>query len=178
VIAVVIVVWRVILAAVLAGVLALLTSVSFWPAYLVCFGVLLVWGVFRWTRAVRGYREYQRRLLDSHRPDGEQDWPGAGGVREPLPSGGPRSPLRAAADPEQSTGPSAIPLPTHDMQPCNERHAFPTVLPPHATSRTTGPARTSRPLTGHRAAMRTGITDRRRPVTIPCRTARAARVGL
>jgi hypothetical protein len=88
VIAVVIVVWRVILAAVLAGVLALLTSVSFWPAYLVCFSVLLVWGVFRWTRAVRGYPEYQRRLLDSHRPDGEQDWPGAGGVREPLPSGG------------------------------------------------------------------------------------------
>jgi hypothetical protein len=109
VIAVVIVVWRAILAAVLAGVLALLTSVSFRSAFLVCFGVLLVWGVFRWTRAVRGYREYQRRMFDSHRPDDQQDWPGAGGVREPLPSGGPRSPLQAAADPEQSTGPSAIP---------------------------------------------------------------------
>ena len=108
-IAVVIVVLRAILAAVLAGVVALLTSVSFWPAYPVCFGLLLVWGVFRWTRAVRGYREFQRRLFDSHRPDGEQDRPGAGGVREPLPSGGPRSPLQAAADPEQSTGPSAIP---------------------------------------------------------------------
>jgi hypothetical protein len=109
VITVVIVVWRAILAAVLAGVLALLTSLSFWPAYLVCFGLLLVRGVFRWTRAVRGYREYQRRLFDSHRPDSEEDRPGAGGVREPLPSGGPRSSLQAAADPEQSTGPSAIP---------------------------------------------------------------------
>ena len=109
VITVVIVVWRAILAAVLAGALALLTSVSFWPAYLVCFGLLLFWGVFRWTRAVRGYREFQRRRFDSRGPDGEQDWPGAGGVREPLPSGGPRSPLKAAADPEQSTGPSAIP---------------------------------------------------------------------
>jgi hypothetical protein len=109
VIAVVIVVWRAVMAAIVAGGLALLTSISFWPAYLVCFGVLLVWGVFRWTRAVRSSREYQRRLFDSHRPDGEQDWPGGGRVREPLPSGGPRSPLKAAADPEQSTGPSAIP---------------------------------------------------------------------
>lgn len=109
VVTVVSVLWRVVVAAIVAGGLALLTSVSFWPAYLVCFGLLLVWGVFRWTRAVRGYREFQRRLFDSHRPDGEQDRPGAGGVREPLPSGGPRSPLQAVADPEQSTGPSAIP---------------------------------------------------------------------
>ena len=108
-IAVVIVVWRAILAAVLAGVLALLTSVSFVPAYLACFGVLLVWGVFRWARAVRSYREHLRRHFDGDRPKDEGDGPGSGGVREPLPSGGPRSPLRAAADPEQSTGPSAIP---------------------------------------------------------------------
>ncbi len=109
VIAVVIVVWRAILAAVLSGVLALLTSVSFVPAYLACFGVLLVWGVVRWTRAVRSYREHLRRQFYGDRPNDEGDGPGSGGVREPLPSGGPRSPLRAAADPEQSTGPSAIP---------------------------------------------------------------------
>ena len=110
-ITVVSVLWRAILAAVLAGALALLTSVSFWPAFLVCFGLLLACGVFLWTRAVLGYRDdFRRRQFD----DGagltdEQDWPGGGGVREPLPSGGPRSPLQAAADPEQSTGPSAIP---------------------------------------------------------------------
>ena len=107
--AVVIVVWCAVVAAFVAGGVALLTSISFVPAYLVSFGVLLVWGVFRWARVLHSYRAYQRRLFDSHRPDGEQDWPGAGGVREPLPSGGPRSPLKAAADPEQSTGPSAIP---------------------------------------------------------------------
>jgi len=108
VIAIVIVVWRAILAAVLAGVLSLLTSLSFWPTYLVCFGVLLVWGVFRWTRIRRKYRDVHRQQFDG-RFKGESDGPGGEGVREPLPSGGPRSSLRAAADPEQSTGPSAIP---------------------------------------------------------------------
>jgi hypothetical protein len=109
-IAVVILVWRAILAAALAGALALLTSVGFWPAYLICFGVLLVWGVFRWTRIHRKYRDDHRQHFGA---DGrfwdEGDGPGSGGVREPRPSGGPRSPLQAAADPEQSTGPSAIP---------------------------------------------------------------------
>lgn len=108
VIAVVIVVWRAILAAVLAGVVALLTSISFLPAYLVSFGVLLVWGVFRWTRILLKYRDDHRQQFDGRFKD-ERDGPGSGGVREPLPSGGPRSPLHAAADPEQSTGPSAIP---------------------------------------------------------------------
>ena len=108
-IAVVILVWRAILAAVLAGALALLTSVSFWPAYLICFGVLLVWGVFRWTRILRKYRDDHRQHFGGDRFRVEGERPGGGGVREPLPSGGPRCGLRAAADPEESTGPSAIP---------------------------------------------------------------------
>ena len=107
--AVLTVVWCAVVAAVVAGGVALLTSVSFWTAYLVCLGVLLVWGVFRWARAVRSYREHLRRHFDGGRPEDRGDRPGGGGVREPLPSGGPRSPLQAAADPEQSTGPSAIP---------------------------------------------------------------------
>jgi hypothetical protein len=109
VIAVVVVLWRAILAAVLAGVLALLTSVSFWPAYLVCFGLLVAWGVFRWTREVRSYHDNFREQFGGGQSEDERDWPGGGGVREPLPSGGPCSPLHEAADPEQSTGPSAIP---------------------------------------------------------------------
>jgi hypothetical protein len=106
--AVLTVVWCAVVAAVVAGGATLLTSVSFWTSYLVCLAGLLVWGVFRWARAVRSYREHLRRHLDGGRP-WDDDRPGGGGVREPLPSGGPRSPLRAAVDPEQSTGPSAIP---------------------------------------------------------------------
>jgi hypothetical protein len=41
--AVITVVWCAAVAAVVAGGEALLTSVSFWPAYLICFGLLLVW---------------------------------------------------------------------------------------------------------------------------------------
>jgi hypothetical protein len=104
-IAVVILVWRAILAAALAGALALLTSVGFWPAYLICFGVLLVWGVFRWTSILRKYRDDHRQHFRGDRFRDEGDRPGGGGVREPLPSGGPRSPRQAAADPEQSTIP-------------------------------------------------------------------------
>jgi hypothetical protein len=107
--AVVIVVWCAVVAAVVAGGLALLTSVSFFATYLVSFGVLLVWGVFRWSRILRKYRHDHRQQFDGDWCDDEGDWPGGGGVREPMPSGGPRSPLSAAADPEQSTGPSAIP---------------------------------------------------------------------
>jgi hypothetical protein len=106
--AVLTVVWCAVVAAVVAGGVAVLTSVSFWTAYLVCLGVLLVWGVSRWARAVRSYREHLRRHFDGDRPEDRGDRPGGGGVREPLPSGGPRSPLQAAADSEQSTGPSAI----------------------------------------------------------------------
>jgi hypothetical protein len=107
--AVVTVVWCAVVAAVVSGGVALLTSISFWPAYLICFGVLLVRGVFRWTRAVRSHREYLRRHFDDDRPYDRGDGRHGGGVRKPLPSGGPPSPLQAAADPEQSTGPSAIP---------------------------------------------------------------------
>jgi len=107
--AVMIVVWSAVVAAVVSGGVALLTSISFWPAYLICFGVLLVRGVFRWTRAVRDYREHLRRHVDDDRPYNRGDGRDGGGVREPLPSGGPRSPLSTAADTEQSTGPSAIP---------------------------------------------------------------------
>ena len=109
VVTVVSVLWRVVVAAIVAGGLALLTSVSFWPAFLVCFGLLVACGMFLWTRAVLGYRDNFREQFDGGQPEDERDWPGGGGVREPLPSGGPRSPLKAAADPEQSTGPSAIP---------------------------------------------------------------------
>ena len=109
VVTVVSVLWRVVVAAIVAGGLALLTSVSFWPAFLVCFGLLVACGMFLWTRAVLGYRDNFREQFDDGQPEDERDWPGGGGVREPLPSGGPRSPLKAAADPEQSTGPSAIP---------------------------------------------------------------------
>ena len=107
--AVVTVVWCAVVAIVVSGRVALLTSISLWSAYLICFGVLLVRGVFRWTRAVRSYREYLRRHFDDDRPYDRGDGRRGGGVRERLPSGGPRSPLQAAADPEQSTGPSAIP---------------------------------------------------------------------
>jgi uncharacterized membrane protein YgcG len=107
--AVVIVVWCAVAAAIVAGGVALLTSVSYLPAYLVSFGVLLIWGVFRWSRILRKYRHDHRQQFRPGRSGDEGDWPGGGGVREPLPSGDPRSPLSAAADPEQSTGPSAIP---------------------------------------------------------------------
>jgi hypothetical protein len=105
---VVTVLWRVVVAAIVAGGLALLTSVSFWPAFLVCFGLLVAWGMFLWTGEARSYRDNFREQFDDGLPEDERDWPGGGGVREPLPSGGPRSPLQAAADPEQNTGPSAI----------------------------------------------------------------------
>ena len=83
----VIVVWCAVMAAIVAGGLALLTSISFWPAYLVSFGVLLVWGVFRWMRILRKYRDDHRQQFDG-RFEAEDDWPGGGGVREPLPFGG------------------------------------------------------------------------------------------
>jgi len=40
------------------------------------------------------------------------------------------------------------------------------------------PARTSRPRPRRRATMRARITARWRPVTIPCRTAHGAQLGL
>jgi hypothetical protein len=96
--------------AVVAGALALLAGASFWPAYLICFGVFVVSGAFRWApRGVREYRDQFRQRFGPGRLGDKDNWPGSGGVREPLPSHGPRSPLQAAADPDQSTGPSAIP---------------------------------------------------------------------
>jgi hypothetical protein len=95
--------------AIVAGALALLADASFWPAYLICFGVFLASGALRWARGVREYRDQFRQRFGHGRPGDEDDRPGSGGVREPLPSRGPRSPLQAAADPDQSTGPSAIP---------------------------------------------------------------------
>jgi hypothetical protein len=109
VVTVVIVLWRLVVAAIVAGGLELLTSVSFWPACLVCFGLLVALGLFRWIREFGAIRDNFREQFGADQSDDELDWPGEGGVREPLPSGGPRSPLQAAADPAQSTSPSAIP---------------------------------------------------------------------
>lgn len=95
----------IIVGAAVAGVVALVTDIRFWPVFALVGATLLVRGVLRWRKALHGLREHMARRIE-HDDDDEA---GGEGVREPRRPMGPRPGLRTSADPDESTGPSVIP---------------------------------------------------------------------
>jgi hypothetical protein len=97
----------VILAAIIAAVLAWVTSIGFWPVFVLAALVFFVRGGVQWLKAVRDLRSYMaQRIAQWDDDDGESD---GRGTREPRHPIDPRPTLRGSADPDESTGPSAIP---------------------------------------------------------------------
>jgi hypothetical protein len=93
----------VILGAIIAAVVAWLTSIGFWPVFVLAAIVLFARGGIQWLKAVRDLRSRVAKWIDD---DGESGGSDSREARRPI---GPRPDLRGSAHPDESTGPSAIP---------------------------------------------------------------------
>jgi hypothetical protein len=96
----------VIFAAIIAAVVAWVTSIGFWPVFGLAAIVLLARGGVRWLKTVRDFRSHLRSPMARRIDDDDSE---GGDVREPRRPVGPRPDLRGSADPDESTGPTAIP---------------------------------------------------------------------
>lgn len=97
----------VILGAIIAALVAWVTSIGFWPVFALAALVFFVRGGVQWLKAVRDLRSHMaQRMAQWIEDDGESDGRGSREARHPI---GPRPNLRGSADPDESTGPTAIP---------------------------------------------------------------------
>jgi hypothetical protein len=97
----------VIMASIIAGVVAWATSIGFWPVFALAALVFFIRGGVQWLKVVRDLRSHLgSRMAQWVDDDGQSDGRGS---REPRRPSGPRPSLRGSADPDESTGPTAIP---------------------------------------------------------------------
>jgi hypothetical protein len=94
-----------VLGAAVAGVVALVTDIRFWPVFAVVGVTLLIRGVFRWRKVLHSMREHMASRVEHD----DRDQEGGQGDREPRQPIGPRPHLGTSADPDESTGPTTIP---------------------------------------------------------------------
>jgi hypothetical protein len=99
----------IVLSAAVAGVVALVTDIRFWPVFAVVGVTWLVRGVFQWRKMRHSLLEHMARRIE-HDAGGRGEPGDRGqGDREPRRPMGPRPGLRTSADPGESTGPTTIP---------------------------------------------------------------------
>ena len=96
----------IVLGAVVAGVVALVTDIRFWPVFALVGATWLVRGVFQWRKMRHSLREHMAQRIEH---DDDDDEAGGEGIRQPRRPMGPRPGLRTSADPGESTGPTTIP---------------------------------------------------------------------